>query len=102
MGISLFAQNRVQKTFNQYAQTPISSGMRAESVAQALLDRARSSVQITSVQGSLTDHFDPKKSNRRAVAAGLRQQLHRGYRGCGARDRSCDAVRGALRPHTAP
>ena len=30
MGISLFAQSRVQKTFNKYAETPIASGMRAE------------------------------------------------------------------------
>lgn len=71
MGIGLFAQNRVQKTFNQYAQTPIASGMRAEVVAQALLDRAGSSVQITAVQGSLTDHFDPKNQ-----IVGLSQQVY--------------------------
>lgn len=60
MGIGFYAQSRVQKIFSQFAQTPISSGMRAESVAQALLDRAGSTVQIEAVQGSLTDHFDPK------------------------------------------
>ena len=60
MGLSFLAQGRVQRTFNQFAQTPIASGMRAESVAQELLNRANSSVQITPVQGSLTDHFDPK------------------------------------------
>ena len=60
MGISFYAQSRVQKTFNQFAQTPVSSGMRAEMIAQSLLDRAGSTVQIESVQGSLTDHFDPK------------------------------------------
>ncbi len=69
MGISLFAQSRVQKTFNKYAETPIASGMRAEAVAQALLNRAGSSVQITSVQGTLTDHFDPKNQ-----IVGLSQQ----------------------------
>ncbi len=60
MGISLYAQSKVQKTFNQYAQTPISSGLRAEYIAQELLNRGNSPVQITPVQGSLTDHFDPK------------------------------------------
>ncbi len=60
MGISFYAQSRVQKTFNQFAKTPISSGMRAESIAQSLLDRAGSTVQIEPVQGALTDHFNPK------------------------------------------
>ena len=60
MGISLYAQSKVQKTFNQYAQTPISSGLRAEYIALELLNRGNSSVQITPVQGSLTDHYDPK------------------------------------------
>lgn len=62
MGISFFAQSRVQSTFNKFAQTPISSGLRAEEIAQQLLNRAGSSVQITPVQGSLTDHYDPKNA----------------------------------------
>lgn len=60
MGVSLYAQSRVQKTFNQFAETPISSGLRAEEIAQQLLNSANSNVQITPVQGSLTDHFDPR------------------------------------------
>jgi Zn-dependent membrane protease YugP len=60
MGISFYAQSKVQKTFNQFAQTPVSSGLRAEEIASQLLYRANSTVQITAVQGSLTDHFDPK------------------------------------------
>lgn len=60
MGFSLFAQNKVQKTFRQFADKPVSSGMRAEQVAQQLLYNGNSSVQIEPVQGSLTDHFDPK------------------------------------------
>ena len=59
MGISFYAQSKVQKTFNQFAQTPVSTGMRAEEIAQQLLSRAGSAVQVTPVQGSLTDHFDP-------------------------------------------
>ncbi len=60
MGFSLFAQNKVQKTFQQFADKPISSGMRAEQVAQQLLYNGNSNVQIEAVQGRLTDHFDPK------------------------------------------
>ena len=60
MGISFYAQGKVQKTFNQFAQMPISSGLRAEEIAQQLLNRGNSPVQLTPVQGSLTDHFDPK------------------------------------------
>ncbi len=71
MGISLFAQSKVQRTFNQFAQTPIASGLRAEQIAQQLLDRANSPVQITAVQGSLTDHFDPKNG-----VVGLSQQVY--------------------------
>lgn len=60
MGISFYAQSKVQRTFNKFAQTPISSGLRAEDIAQRLLYSAGSNVQITAVQGSLTDHFDPR------------------------------------------
>jgi len=62
MGISLYAQSRVQRTFNQYSQTVVSSGLRAEQIAQQLLNRANSPVQIQPVQGKLTDHYDPKNA----------------------------------------
>ena len=60
MGISMYAQSRVQRTFNQFSQTYVSSGLRAEEIAQQLLNRAGSSVQIQPVQGTLTDHYDPR------------------------------------------
>ncbi len=60
MGFSLFAQNKVQKTFQQFSDKSVSSGMRAEQVAQQLLYNGNSNVQIEPVQGSLTDHYDPK------------------------------------------
>jgi len=71
MGISLFAQSKVQRTFDKYAQTPVSSGIPAEEIARQLLNRANSPVQITSVQGELTDHFDPKNN-----VVGLSQQVY--------------------------
>jgi len=59
MGISMYAQSKVQRTFSKYAETYVSSGYRAEEIAQQLLDRANSPVQIQPVQGALTDHYDP-------------------------------------------
>lgn len=60
MVLSLIAQSKVQRTFNRYANTPIASGRSAEQIAQDLLNRHNSSVQIAPVQGQLTDHFNPK------------------------------------------
>ena len=60
MGISLYAQSKVQRTFMKFSETYVSSGLRAEEIAQQLLNRANSTVQIQPVQGSLTDHYDPK------------------------------------------
>ena len=60
MGISFYAQSKVQRTFQQFSQAYVASGLRAEEIAQQLLNRSGSSVQIQPVQGSLTDHFDPR------------------------------------------
>ena len=62
MGISFYAQSKVQRTFNQFSKTPVASGLRAGEIAQQLLNRANSPVQIQPVQGSLTDHYDPRSS----------------------------------------
>ena len=45
MGISMYAQSRVQRTFNQFSQTYVTSGLRAEEIAQQLLNRSGSAVQ---------------------------------------------------------
>ena len=71
MGISFYAQSKVQRTFKQFSQTYVSSGLRAEEIAQQLLNRANSPVQIQPVQGSLTDHYDPKGG-----VVGLSQQVY--------------------------
>jgi hypothetical protein len=71
MGISFYAQSKVQRTFQQFSQTYVSSGLRAEEIAQQLLNRANSPVQIQPVQGSLTDHYDPKNG-----VVGLSQQVY--------------------------
>ena len=60
MGLSIAAQGKVQRTFGQYAKRNASCGKTADQVAQELLYKNNSAVQITPVQGSLTDHFNPK------------------------------------------
>ncbi len=60
MGLGMAAQGKVQRTFNQYAQRSASCGKTADQVAQELLYKNNSAVQITPVQGALTDHFNPK------------------------------------------
>lgn len=60
MVCSIVAQGKVQRTFNKYANTPVSSGKSADQIAGELLYRGGSNVQITAVQGSLTDHFNSK------------------------------------------
>jgi len=60
MVLSFIAQGKVQRTFNRYNDRPVSSGLRAEQIADALLRQSGSNVQLTRVRGSLTDHFNPK------------------------------------------
>ncbi len=61
MVVSLFAQGRVQRVFQIYANEPAASGKTAESVAYALLARyGAGNVRIEPVSGALTDHYNPK------------------------------------------
>lgn len=61
MVVSLFAQGRVQRVFQKYANEPAASGKTAESVAYELLARyGAGSVRIEPVTGALTDHYNPK------------------------------------------
>jgi Zn-dependent membrane protease YugP len=58
--LGLIAQARVKSTFNKFAQVQASARLPAHVVAQQLLDRGGSSVRLTQVGGSLTDHYNPK------------------------------------------
>lgn len=69
--LGLVAQARVSSTFNKFAKVPAQAGIRAYAVADALLRRAGSSVQVTQVSGSLTDHYDP-----RSHTVGLSQSVY--------------------------
>lgn len=60
MLISYAAQGAVQRRFNQYAKVPAQKGMPAYKVAEELLRQENIYAQVTPVQGSLTDHYNPK------------------------------------------
>lgn len=59
--ISMIAQFRVQSTYRKYAQLMASRHVTAkEVVQQILIQNGLSHVGIERVQGSLTDHYDPR------------------------------------------
>lgn len=60
MFLSLIAQSRVTRVFEKYNQSPAQRGIPAAQLAQELLMKHGLSLPIQQVQGSLTDHYDPK------------------------------------------
>lgn len=59
--VSLIVQWRFKSKFNQYAQMPLSSGMSGQEVAERMLrDNGIYNVQVISVEGQLTDHYNPE------------------------------------------
>lgn len=60
MILMFWAQNRVQSTYQKYAQVRSTMGMTGAQVAQEILNRMGvHNVQIEPVAGQLTDHYDP-------------------------------------------
>jgi len=52
---------RLKSKFREYAKVPLSSGLSGAEVAQKMLDDNRIyDVTITSVEGELTDHYNPQ------------------------------------------
>lgn len=59
--VTIYAQYRVQSTFNRYLRVPVSSGMTGAQVAKQLLERAGiHDVRIETVNQDLADHYDPR------------------------------------------
>jgi Zn-dependent membrane protease YugP len=62
MVIGMAVQFTLKSKFKTYSQVPTSSGMSGKEIAQKMLrDNGIYDVQITSVEGSLSDHYDPVK-----------------------------------------
>ena len=61
MLFAFIAQSRVNSAYNRYSKVFSRSRMTGEDVARTLLHNAgMESISVTSVQGHLTDHYDPK------------------------------------------
>lgn len=79
MGIVLFAQSRVQSTFNKYDQLETEKRVTGKQAAEHILQAAGIyDVKVEQVRGKLTDHYDPRNKvlrlseatyNRTSVAA---------------------------------
>jgi len=60
IGISLLVSLRLKAKFRQYSMVPTSSGLTGKQVAERMLrDNGISGVQVVSVDGFLSDHYDP-------------------------------------------
>ncbi len=60
MLISWLVSARLKSKFNEYSQTPLSSGLTGREVAEKMLrDNGITDVRVISVAGRLTDHYNP-------------------------------------------
>jgi len=59
--VSFIVQWRFKSKFKTYAEIPISSGLSGQDVAERMLrDNGIYDVQVVSVEGQLTDHYNPE------------------------------------------
>ncbi len=62
MGIGLFVQARLKSKFSEYSKVPTGSGLSGKEIAEKMLhDNGIYDVSVISVQGFLSDHYDPTK-----------------------------------------
>jgi len=60
MIVSLVVSNRLKSKFKKYSQTSLSSNLSGKEIAEKMLrDNGIYDVQVISVQGRLTDHYNP-------------------------------------------
>src|SRR3954470_4321912 len=61
LGLGLWAQNKVKRTFAKYSQVPVRSGMTgAQAAAEVVRASGLQGVEIRAVAGTLSDHYDPR------------------------------------------
>lgn len=74
MGIVMFAQNRVQSTFNKYDQLETEKRITGKQAAEHILQSAGiTNVKVEQVKGRLTDHYDPRNKVLRLSEATYNQ-----------------------------
>src|SRR5690242_15879809 len=62
MLLGMLVQFRLKSKFAEYAKVPTSTGMSGKEVAEKMLkDNGIYDVQVVSVPGFLSDHYDPTK-----------------------------------------
>ncbi len=62
MGIGAIVQGRLKSKFKKYGKIPLRTGLSGKEVAEKMLhDNNLYDVQVISVPGKLTDHYDPNK-----------------------------------------
>lgn len=62
MGIGMLVQFQLKSRFKKYGEVPTSSGMSGKEIAEKMLaDNGIYDVSVVSVQGFLSDHYDPTK-----------------------------------------
>lgn len=62
MAVSWFVQNRLKSKFRKYSRTSISSNLSGREIAEKMLnDHGIYDVKVISVNGQLTDHYNPIK-----------------------------------------
>lgn len=60
MVIGMFVSGRLKSKFKQYSEVPTSSGMSGKEIAEKMLrDSDIHDVNVVSVEGQLTDHYNP-------------------------------------------
>lgn len=62
MGLGIIVQGRLKSKFSAYAKIPTSSGLSGKEIAEKMLhDNGIYDVKVISVQGFLSDHYNPSK-----------------------------------------
>lgn len=60
--LGLYAQTKLNRTYNKYRSMPNASGWTAREVARKVLDVAGlQNIELKNIRGNLTDHYHPKK-----------------------------------------
>ena len=61
MLLGMFVQARLKSKFNEYGKVPTSSGLSGKEIAEKMLrDNGIYDVKVVSVQGFLSDHYNPE------------------------------------------
>ena len=59
--VSMYVSNRLKSKFRKYSKTPLQNGLSGKEIAEKMLaDNGIHDVDVVSVRGQLTDHYNPQ------------------------------------------